>query len=130
MEIERTERGWAGHFICANRCRFRRNTLLRLGDVRIVVSTVGLMEPLREGEPFQEIGLDRHYETMVFHADPNDTRYYDADVTAQIFFDSPWAIEDVDADDSANEMHETVVSELTERLKSGEFKGKNEVDAQ
>jgi len=42
--IKRYERGWAGHFICSYLCHFRRNTLLEFGNVRIVISTVGMME--------------------------------------------------------------------------------------
>ena len=105
MDVKRTERGWAGHFICANRCLFRRNTLLECGDIKIVVSTVGLMPTPQEYKKlgisqgdFEPIGLDRHYETMAFHASTSDTRYHDADVTRQIYFESPWAIGEVDAD--------------------------------
>lgn len=115
--VVRQERGWAGHFICANSCRFRRNTLLTYNDIRIVVSTVGLME--RDGK-FETIGHNRHFETMAFHVNANDKRYYDADVSKQVYFDSEWAISEIDADDRANEMHEAVVAEITERLLKGE----------
>ena len=115
-----TERGWAGHFICANDCRFRRNTLLTCGDVRIVVSTVGLMKNPR-GEGFEEIGYNRYYETMAFYSKPDDTRYHDADVSREVEFDSPWSISLVDADDRANGMHEQVVKELTGKLIKGEL---------
>ena len=123
IEVKRTERGWAGHFICAHRCRFRRNTLLEAGDTRIVVSTVGLMEdPLSKGDNpgFSEIGYNRHFETMAFHAQ-YDGRYWDADVTrGELRFDSEWAIPEPDADDRANDMHEAVVHEISDRLAAGE----------
>lgn len=114
--VIRTERGWAGHFICADRCRFRRNTLLTYNDIKIVVSSVGLMEI--DGK-FEPVGAERHFETMAFHADKNDNRYFDADVNKQIYFDSDWAIAEVDADDKANEMHEAVVLEITNKLLAG-----------
>ncbi len=115
--VIRTERGWAGHFICAQSCRFRRNTLLAYKRIKIVVSTVGCME--LDGK-FETIGHNRHFETMAFHADPKDKRYSDANVSKQVSFDSDWAIADVDADDKANEMHEAVVSEITLKLLQGE----------
>jgi len=114
--VIRTERGWAGHFICANRCRFRRNTLLTYNDIMIVVSSVGLMEI--DGK-FDTVGAGRHFETMAFHADKNDKRYFDADVSKQVYFDSDWAIAEVDADDKANEMHEAVVAEISTKLEKG-----------
>lgn len=116
-DVIRTERGWAGHFIGANRCRFRRNTLLTYNDIKIVVSSVGLMEI--DGK-FETVGAGRHFETMAFHSDPTDTRYYDANVSRQVYFDSEWAIAEPDADDKANEMYEAVVLEITNKLLAGE----------
>lgn len=117
--LKRTERGWAGHFIAAQRCRFRRNTLLECGEVRIVISTVGLMEHPMDRRQFMEIGFDRHYETMAFHA-AFDGRYWNADVGRQVNFDAPWSIAEVDAEDRANEMHEAVVAEIMARMAAGE----------
>ena len=116
--VIRTERGWAGHFICANRCRFRRNTLLTINDIKIVVSTVGLME--MDNGKFQTIGDNWHFETTAFHSNEKDKRYNDADVSKEIYFDSEWAIYEEDADDKANEMHEKVVLEITNKLIIGE----------
>ena len=119
MKLKTTERGWAGHFICVGRCRFRRNTLIECGKIKIVVSTVGLMESL-DGKKFEKIGYNRYYETMAFHSDKNDKRYHDIDVTKRISFDSSWSINEVDADDKANIMHEVVVKEISEKLLNGE----------
>jgi len=116
-DVLRQERGWVGHFI-ANRSRFRRNTLLTYNDIRIVVSTVGAMVYI---DRFETIEFNRYYETMAFHSDPTDKRYYDADVRKQIYFDSKRAITEPDADDEANEMHETVVTEITNRLLAGDI---------
>ena len=119
MKILKTERGWAGHFIGSDYCLFRRNTLLEYKDIKIVVSTVGLyQDPLTK--EFTQIGLDRYFETMAFHADKDDKRYFDADVSKQIYFKSKWTINEINADDKANEMHEKVVEEISEKLENGE----------
>lgn len=112
--VIRTERGWAGHFICANSCRFRRNTLLEYKDKKWVVSTIGCMVT----DSLQEIGLDRHYETMAFEA-RYDAPYWEANVEKEIDFESTWAIYGVDmySDQKANEMHEKVVEELMQKIK-------------
>lgn len=120
-----TERGWGGHFICAHRCLFRRNTLVEYEAIKIVVSTVGLMQDYHApGFPnklsFERVGHDRYYETMAFHSDPTDTRYHDIDASRQVHFKSPWSIDHMDADDEANEMHESVVREMATRLLRGE----------
>lgn len=116
--IKRTERGWAGHFSCAQRCRFRRNTLLGNDGVKIVISTVGLMESLFEKGKFETVGHNHYFETMVFEAESNG-RYWDANVSKQISFESPWSISEIDADDKANDMHERVVEELMAKMTRG-----------
>ena len=121
-EVKRIERGWAGHFICSDSCKFRRNTLLECNGVGVVVSTVGAMYD-HEGK-LQEIGLNRHYETMAFYVDESTGDYKDVDVEREIFFDSPWAMkwhQDGYVDNEANEMHEAVVKELSEKLLKGEL---------
>lgn len=131
--IKKTERGWAGHFICANRCRFRRNTLLEKGNIRIVVSSVGLMENWT-GDPrqdknirgFETVGPNRYYETMAFHAEPAPSRYFDADVSREVHFAAPWYIKEVDADDKANAQHDAVVEEIATRMAAGEFDNLND----
>jgi hypothetical protein len=118
-KVSKLERGWAGHHICSDKCRFRRNTLLSYKDIKIVVSTVGLYE--YEGD-FKKFGIGKHgryFETLAFHADAKDTRYYDADGSRQISFDSQWAISEIDADDKANDMHEAVVKEIKLKLLQG-----------
>ena len=126
MKVNRTERGWAGHFICADRCLFRRNTLLDFCGKKVIVSTVGMMRDYRNEDEYDTIGLGgRYYETMAFEA-KKEGAYFEIDVSKQISFDSEWAIcadsvkelpEDVD--NKADEMHENVVNEISEKLKKG-----------
>lgn len=126
MEVRKTERGWAGHFIAANKCRFHRNTLLECNGKQWVVSTVGNYVPDdRLTEP-DTVGADRWYETMAFEANPDDP-YLDADVFRQIPFDSQWGLFGNDwkhlvrrcngrPDLVANAMHDKVVAELEEKI--------------
>lgn len=119
MEVKRTERGWAGHFCCAQSCLFRRNTLLECGNTKVVVSSVGSM--YLDGK-LTEIGANRHYETMAFYVDDASGEYKDADVLREIFFDSQCAMKWHKGgypDKEANEMHEAVVKELSDKMSRG-----------
>lgn len=120
-KVKRTERGWAGHFILSDRCLFRRNTLLKYKDQKIVVSTVGCcldVHSSEEDRKFIEIGHDRYYETMAFHSILSDTVYFDIDVEKTVNFSSKCAIKAMTytSDLEANEMHEAVVAEITDKL--------------
>lgn len=123
MKPKLTERGWPGHFICAERCTFRRNTLIDFGRMKIIVSTVGMM---RDGLHGQGAGYDtigaggRYYETMAFKAKKSGP-YWDIDAAKEVPFKSEGAICSetgykklpADADNKANEMHDRVVAELS-----------------
>ena len=124
IEVKRTERGWAGHYICSADCLFRRNTLLEYGDKKWIISTVGCQFVRNEVLP---VGYQRWYETMAFEATDNDG-YLDADVTKQIQFTNDWSIYGKNWTDvlekynnhhdlAANDMHEKVVEELMEKIK-------------
>ena len=127
-EVNVTERGWAGHFILADRCLFRRNTLLEYKDKKWVVSTVGAYRTLEN--KIDTIGHRRWYETMAFEAKER-LGYIEADVEKEIFFDSEWGIcgdswEEIlencngTPDNAANNMHDKVVNELIEKIKEQE----------
>lgn len=122
-KVKRTERGWPGHYCCAHYCLFHRNTLLEYNDIRIVVSTVGLKQNFDDGIiGYERISLNGYFETKTFHAQLEDGRWWDIDVAREINFDSPWVINELDADDKANDMHETVVDEITKKLEDGAIK--------
>lgn len=118
MELKITERGWPAHYICAEYCTFRRNTLIEYADLKWVVSTVGRQLPANGSDHWETVGRNRYYETMAFEA-KQDGIYWDADTEKQIDFDSPWAISHCgyDSEFLANEMHEKVVLELSEKIK-------------
>lgn len=107
-----TERGWPAHFICADRCAFRRNTLVKLGERRIVVSTVGAMRA-RSDIDIERIGVDRYYETMAFEAVWQDP-YWEADVSRQVEFEGQWAVDHLERHCSldANTMHDEAVAQV------------------
>ena len=109
-----TERGWGGHFICSHECLFRRNTLVQMGDIRVVVSTVGA---LRHGDNFETIGWKRYYETKAFSA-LWDGHFWDAGIAKEVSFSSKWSVGRIggDADEEANQMHEAVVAEIAKNL--------------
>jgi hypothetical protein len=72
----------AGHFIAADRCRFRLATVV--GDGKYIVSTVGEMVSYLGGsDGFEPIGFDRLYESMVFPTSEVEDMccQYDADVS-------------------------------------------------
>lgn len=123
-KIKRTERGWAGHFICSDRCLYRRNTLLQYGKVYVVVSTVGNM--VIDDKPDTIGAGGRMYETMAFMSDESDTLYHDADVEKQIYppLETKWAINKLtrETDIEADEMHEAYVAAIEKMLVNKEIK--------
>jgi len=116
-----TYRGWAGHFILSQMCKFRLNTLIELNNTRVIVSTVGLMNgSLKPGE-LETISGNRYFETMAFDA-KFDGKYWDADVSREIEFDSNWSLPEIDMENEANEMHQNVIDEIVSKMKSGDIK--------
>lgn len=115
--VKRTEQGWAGHFIAAQSCLFRRNTLLELDEERLIISTVGNYQP-RSG-PIQEIGAGRYYETMIFWAESRGG-YWEADVNKGELdiVDTKFSIRQItnESDQLANNMHEWNVDRCVDWL--------------
>lgn len=119
-QVTRTERGWKGHLCSGARCLFHRNTLLESGDTRIVVSTVGnCIDPTTK--EVETIGAYYYYETNCFLAKYSDG-YWDADDSKQVTdINLPWNVKEItyNSDNLANDQHEAIVDELTERLRKG-----------
>lgn len=69
-----------------------------------------------------EIGYNRYYETMAFKA-KYEKPYWESDVSKEVPFDSEWMLNEKEreSDVKANEMHEAVVSEIIDKLTTGEL---------
>jgi hypothetical protein len=114
--IKQTERGWAGHFCGAMNCKFRRNTLLEHNEIKIVVSSVGLWIDPENRNGYIPVWDNKHYfETKAFYANLEDTRYYDIS-NNEISIKSEHYIDEIDADDRANIMHDHIVEEIKQRM--------------
>lgn len=130
--MERIERGWAGHFCCGPDCNWRRNTLIKNDDGRmIVVSSVGALpqrDPFGNRKGWDSIGVSRWYETMAFVAKV-DGDYIEADVHKQIYtYDGQWQIDrepDGKTDLEAEKMHEDFVSFVMEHFDDCYADGEN-----
>ena len=123
--VKITERGWAGHFCCADRCAFRRNTLLEKGDVALVVSSVGKMRSFDGTLAYEEIGCGRYYETMVWFATTNN-KWKDADIErGEIAAFVPEGYDgknacDIADDLPANEYHDRIVMLYVDKIARGD----------
>jgi len=117
--IKRTERGWPGHFILADLCNFRRNTLIEKEDIKIIISTIGAM---KRDDNYLEIRHDVFYETLVFYAKRQDN-YWEIDPAKQIFIDTGYFIYNIgeNTDLQANKMHEDIVNIIVCKLEAGEL---------
>lgn len=117
MEVKETYRGWQGHFCCP--CRYHLNTLLELGDTKIIVSTIGNYVG-NEKIP-QWIGANRYFETLVFKA-VKKGKFIDIDVSEELCeFDKAYFVQDGTIEDeyfwqrqelSAEEGHREVIEKV------------------
>jgi hypothetical protein len=126
ISVKSTERGWAGHYCCADRCMFRRNTLVEASNgIKLVVSSVGAMRKIGAKDSsldsYESVGCGRFYETMVFHAD-NNGKYIDADVCRNVTPSKKrWFVKELNenSDNEANDVHQGIVSYVALKLLQG-----------
>jgi len=126
-EVKITYRGWPGHFILGSRCVFHLNTLIEVGKVRVVVSTVGDLHynPLtpKGAEMLGSCVSPHFYETMAFHAKFDDG-YWDMDVKKGVGLNGKTTVTKItrECDAEAQDMHEAAIQEIIVRIRKGEIK--------
>lgn len=113
-EVKRTERGWPGHQVCSPYCKFRRITVLVCENTEILICTYGDWQVENVSRAFIS---GYYYEARAFHA--TEYTHY-ADKNRRVLFESPKMLSTRGANREADEMHETVVSEISHRLSTGE----------
>lgn len=121
-EVKITERGWIGHHILADRCLFRRNTLIEYKNIKIVISSVGNMVDIHApGWPntkkIVNVGPGRMFETLGFMA-KFEEGYWDANVQKSISLDY-WCGK-IDDEGKANNHHDASVKAVAAKLLKGE----------
>jgi hypothetical protein len=136
--VKVTYRGWAGHFICADKCMFRLNTLIEGNKQKIVVSTVGNMVVIDKdnNKKIESIGYcgvpdkeGRFFETMVF-VGHKQQGFIEANTSKQISLPASmsWAWgQGVENEKKAQKGHEKAVSWVVKQLEAGKQLFKSEV---
>lgn len=121
--VKVTYRGWPGHYIVAKDCIFRLNTLVEVGEIRYVVSTVGNLQPrVPIGSKIEKVGCDYYYETMVFRAALVEGGYWDQDSGNPVLTKHCVEKITIDSDQKAQEMHEAAVGEIIGQILGEELK--------
>ena len=119
--ITRKEHGWAGHFVGASHCSFRRNTHVSDGERTIVISTVGNYQSSPNNRYPVPIGYKKLYETYLF-CGIQQGPYIEADVQKQRYVPVECGIYcngdefPLDIDLKADEIHEGVVAYVMEHF--------------
>lgn len=114
--VKRTERGWITPLPNAEKCYFRRNTLLEYNGEFIVVITLGRLMIAYDGFSVNEsLEYWRYYETKAFYTYPFDLLCCNVDKGRQIDLDCDWYLDKID-DFKANDMHEKAVDWISRQM--------------
>lgn len=81
---------------------------------------------IKKSSGIEEIGCNRHYETMAFRASKQGA-YIDADVTKQVDVDIKWSLKEDQTnkhclDNLADDMHENYIAEVERLMRTGKIR--------
>lgn len=114
--VKRTERGWITPLPRAEKCYFRRNTLLEYNGEFIIVNTLGRLMVAYDGFSLNEsFGCWKYYETQAFYAYPFESPCVNVNRERQIVLDCDWHLDKID-DFEANDMHEKAVDWICRQM--------------
>ena len=119
MEVRQTERAYPMYTKEPGLSPFRRQTMLEHGNECIFVTTIGLGGHPPCSEP------RRYYDTLAIFGKKMENGTWGIDTDREVGIDARCSFQtDVEADAKADQMHNTVVAEVAEKLQSGSIETK------